>query len=278
MPPPDEDPPVLLESTPLNSATNVTLAQPITLVFSEPLDLNTVTAEHVKLFREGGEPVPVDVLLRPEDQRTAQIQPRAALARGTRYHLQLSGGILDRAGNPLVADTVSFTTAQSSRRSTASAEPGLLNVRVLPTRAASLVKIEVDGRALGNPPKLNVSVAAGVTHTVRLFGAPAYSSHALPLHEERFTLRSGQSRDIVHEVRPFGWISLNSEPAADVFIDGKYVGSAPVAGYALYAGTHTLQLHPASTSSGTYATLERQIDVPSFRELNLGNLKLPRVR
>ncbi len=89
-------------------------------------------------------------------------------------------------------------------------------------------------------------------------------------------MRSGQTREITQEVQPFGWITLNAEPAADVFVDGKYVGSAPIAGYAVYAGPHKLELHPASANGGAFATLERQINVPPFRELNLGSLKLPR--
>jgi hypothetical protein len=139
------------------------------------------------------------------------------------------------------------------------------------------VRVRIDGQSRGYAPKLDVQLSAGVRHTVELLAGPRQSSFLLPVYyDDRVVVDPGQHKTINPEIEPFGWITVISEPYADVFVDGKYVATAPVAGYTLFAGRHELELHPLSTDAGAYSTYTQEIEVPPFRELRLANLRLPR--
>ncbi|UCF19892.1 MAG: Ig-like domain-containing protein, partial [Gemmatimonadota bacterium] len=272
--PPDSDPPHLLESAPANRATSVPLRQTFTLLFNEPLDLNTVHAANVKLSDEGGSPVPIDVLLSTDDQRTIRVRPDQELQGGSRYSLLLTAGILDRSGNPLIPDTIAFTTVAGA--AAVATAPARLNITVRPKSAEQYVRVRIDGRLLGFAPRLDERVAAGVSHTVELLAGPRESSFLLPVHyDERVVVGPGERKTIDPEIKPFGWITVISQPYADVFVDGIYVATAPVAGYTLFAGSHELELHPLSGDAATYNTYSQVIEVLPYRELRLADLRLP---
>ncbi len=273
--PPDSDPPYLLESAPANRATEVPLRQTFTLLFNEALDLNTVSTASVKLSDERGSLVPVDVLVSTDDQRTIRVRPDQQLQSGSRYSLLLTAAILDRSGNPLIPDTIAFTTAAGD--AAVATAPARLNITVRPKSAEQYVRVRIDGQLLGYAPRLDVRVAAGVRHTVELLAGPRESSFLLPVHyDERVVVGPGERKTIDPEIKPFGWVTVISQPYADVFVDGKYVATAPVAGYTLFAGTHELELHPLSGDAGSYNTLSQVIEVPPFSELRLADLRLPR--
>jgi serine/threonine protein kinase len=272
--PADADPPYLVESTPPNGARNVPVDQLITLMFNEMLDLNTVSTQSVRLFDAEGQSVEIDVLLSTEDQRSARIRAKEPLRPGRPYELQLASSILDRSGNRLIADTLSFTTG-GSRGAVAGAK-GKVNIRVTPGGARRLVKIVLDGDTLGHPPKLEQTVDAGVRHTLELIGGPEQTRRFLLLHQESFVIGAGQVENLDREVRGFGWITVTAQPTADVFIDGIFVGTTPVAGYTVFAGRHRLELHPASDDAAAYNTVDQEIEVPAFSPLRLVDVKLPR--
>ncbi len=274
LPPPDTEQPNLSSSTPATDSRNVSVNQAITLVFSEAMDPTSVTSESVRLRDGQGSLVDIQIFV-SEDQRTARVQPTNSLGSGVRYALLLSPAITDASGNALPADSIIFSTRGGQPVVNTPAEPATLSVKVQPADAVPYMRIVLDGERIGSPPRLNMSISSGVSHTIQLLAGPAYSGHMLVVHEENWLPRAGQSREIAPQIQPFGWITVASEPPADVFIDGKFVGSSPVAGYVLFSGTHRLELHPAAADSDRYAMYSLEFEVPAFGERNLGSLKLP---
>lgn len=269
--PPDNEPPVLAESTPADSA-QVTADQTLTLTFSEEVDPVTVNSASVRLRDAQGNFLDLNVALN-EDRRTARVRPASALRMGTSYALILEPAITDWAGNPLVADTVLFSTvAAQPPRATG---PARLSVSVLPPQATYRVKLELDGRTIGYMPINNLEIAPNQQHRVELLGTDLNSSYTVSLHTRQIMLEPGQHFQIRQEVPPFGSLTVSSEPYADVFIDGRRVGSTPLAGFVLLAGEHDLELHPTFEHERSYTIYRDRIQVPPFDDLNLGRINLP---
>ena len=244
------------------------------LRFNEQMAPGTVSDRHVQLEDAFGNHVDIDVLL-SSDFTSAQIQPREPLQANTRYTLALSNGIGDASGNRLAPTTLTFFTAGSGSANVEPSRPAALSVRVTPQRAMPLVHFELDGKDMGNVPKLNIEIAANRTHTVKLFAQPPFSNYTLLLHEETFTARSGQNIDVSPRVRPFGALTVAAQPAADVFIDGNFVGSTPLAGYPLFSGEHHLELHPTADAD-RYSIYRIDFTLGPFERKSLGSVKLPR--
>ncbi|HSG81895.1 MAG TPA: protein kinase [Gemmatimonadota bacterium] len=274
LPPPDTEAPGLSSSDPARGGQGVRPDQPLRLTFSEPLDPTTVNSESVRLRDAQGNYINIQVFMN-EDLQTAQIQPVNPLARGARYVLLVGSSITDRAGNALNGDSVPFSTVGAAPVAAVPTRPSILSVKILPTQATPLVTIELDGEAIGNPPRLNIELESQVRHTLRLLGAPQLSLHQLVLHEESFIPTPGQRKEVMREIRPFGWVTLTAEPTADVFIDGTFVGSTPVAGYTLFSGSHQLELHPTADDSERYGMYTTRFDVPPFNGTSLGRIRLP---
>ena len=272
LPPPDTDPPYLAASVPEKDARLASLTSPISLTFSEPVDPTSVNSQSVRLIDAAGASVQVDVML-TTDFRSAQVQPGQALAASSRYTLQLASSISDQSGNPMQPDSLVFTTSAAAVPPPAA--PAILSVSVLPQQAMTQVRIELDGQDLGNPPKLNLSIDSNRQHRLRLIAQPPFSSHQLVLHEESFRPTPGQRVEVKQQLRPFGSITVTSEPAADVFIDGVFVGSTPLAGFPLLSGRHQLELHPTSESAARFGLYSGQFELEPFQKANLGTLKLP---
>jgi serine/threonine protein kinase len=274
LPPPDTDPPFLSESRPSDNARNVPQNQALSLTFNEALEPTTVNSESVQLRDPGGNRVPIS-LFTGENLRNVQIQPEQPLRAGARYSLIITSEITDRGGNRAVRDSVVFQTRSAGPTTPVSTVPGNITVKVQPPEATQHVKLIIDGQDMGYLPKLNVEVASGQSHDLRLVGAHPYSSYQLVLYRESFTLGAGQTKDIDPEIEAFGWVTVTSDPTADVFIDGEFVSSTPLAGYTLRIGQHKLELHPTAENLTRYGVYVEQINVPRFTELQLTGLRLP---
>ena len=273
-PPPDTDPPYLAESSPPDNARRVPASGPITLTFSEALDPNSVNEESVRLTDAQGTAVKIEFLWR-QGFRTLLVQPGAPLELGTKYTLQLGASVTDEAGNGMPPDSVVFTTVGGGPTPPVAVRPATLSVSVLPQRAMTHVRVELDGQELGNAPKLNIQVEANKQHRLRLIAQPPFSQHKLVLHERIIQLNPGQKFEVREEVRAFGSITVQSRPPAEVFIDGEFVGSTPQAGIPLYAGTHKLELHPTRESADRFGIYTTSFVVQPFQANNLGTIRLP---
>ncbi len=274
--PPDTDPPALRASTPASNTQNAPVDKPITLTFSEQMRPASLTNKSVKLIDAEGNEVAIDVLL-SSDFTIAQIQPREALVASMQYRVELAEVITDASGNALPATTLAFSTAGATASPSPSepARPALLTVRASPREAMPQIRLLLDGEDLGVIPSLNITLQANERHTVTLLAQPPFSQHRLVLHEESFVPRAGQNIEIDPQLRPFGSLTIAADPAADVFVDGKYVGATPVAGYPLFSGEHELELHPAANSN-TYSIYKARFTLGPFERKSLGSVKLPR--
>ncbi|WP_420120628.1 Ig-like domain-containing protein [Nakamurella sp.] len=103
--------PVVVGQSPAPDASGIATSATVDITFSEAvLGVGTGT---VVLTDPGGVKVPAAVMW-SEENRTATLTPRTALAPGQRYTITLVGGaksIRDSAGNPLVKTSWGFTTA-----------------------------------------------------------------------------------------------------------------------------------------------------------------------
>lgn len=107
---PRRRPPTIVRTIPPRGKTDVPLNVRTTIVFSEPLDAQTLTPASVQLQREGA---PVAGRLEFADSETLEVAfvPDAPLAAATNYVLVVSGEIRDQDGESLEAPvTVEFTT------------------------------------------------------------------------------------------------------------------------------------------------------------------------
>ncbi len=274
LPPPDTQRPTLSGSTPQANARNISTATSVTLSFSEPLDRATVNSETIRLRDAEGRQLEISVLT-AEDGRTAEVRPASSLSPGSRHVLLLTSEITDRSGNRLVQDSVIFATRAAGPVTPVRTEPGTITVTVLPSEAMGLVKLYLDGEDMGYLPKLGLEVASGSQHNIRLVGAPQFSAFDMVVHREAFTLTPGQHQEFAPEISAFGWITVVSEPPAEVFIDGEYVSATPLAGYTLSSGPHRLELHPTQADLERYGVYQSQFEVPRFGETKLVNLRLP---
>lgn len=102
---PDAVAPAVVMTTPLNNATNVPVATPITVVFTEPVaNVNATT------FAVTVASTPVAGTFTTPGPRTFVFTPAANLAAASLVTVSLSTGITDNSGNGLTATTFSFTT------------------------------------------------------------------------------------------------------------------------------------------------------------------------
>jgi len=270
--PPDSEPPLLVESVPARDAQSVAVDQLLTLRFNETIDPASVGGDALQLRDGQGNSVQLQISL-TEDLQTAQIQPAGPLSYSTRYALVITPGVTDRSGNPVAADSILFITGAAPPR--APVRPATISVTVTPPQATQRVKLLIDGTTVGYLPILNREIAPNRRHVVQLVGTDMNSTYTVPLHTREILLEPGQHFDVQEEVQAFGSITVAAEPFADVFIDGERVGSTPLAGYVLFAGRHTLELHPTFENERNFQILRREIQVPPFDDVNLGRLALP---
>ena len=115
-------PPIIVRTRPPRRKTDVPLNSPIVIVFSEPIDGNSLTASSVQLFR-GTSAVPGTIQILQGTGAAAAFVPSAPLAANTEYRLEVARAVQDRDGDALTAAvSLSFTTGQSSLGPPASIE------------------------------------------------------------------------------------------------------------------------------------------------------------
>lgn len=107
-PPPDTAPPLVTSKTPAAGAANVPVASDISATFSEAV--SGVSGSSFTLTPPVGPAVAATVSYDPTS-RTATLNPGADLSYSTTYTAQLSGSIVDGAGNPLAPVSWTFSTA-----------------------------------------------------------------------------------------------------------------------------------------------------------------------
>ncbi len=107
--PPDLTPPTVISVAPANGATVVGVKSRLNVVFSEPLNPATVDATTFSVRDAGGQAVDGSVGYQPATN-SAVFMPSLQLSYYATYTATLSGGIKDPAGNPLAAQSWSFTT------------------------------------------------------------------------------------------------------------------------------------------------------------------------
>lgn len=148
----DTTPPVVVSTLPVAGAIDVAFASPISVLFSEPIDAGTASAQSV-LVGDGALAVAGTISV---SEATLVFTPAADLRPAQVYTVNLTTGIQDRAGNPLAeALTWSFTTAA------ASAEPS-----VLYERYGDLFRVREDGTG-------RVVIASSAARTETLLGVSA---------------------------------------------------------------------------------------------------------
>jgi len=105
----DTTAPQLVDHTPKDAATDVLLADKITLLFSEPVDADSITSDTIKIL-EGASELGYDAEL-SSDAKTVylkMVQSPASLPANLTVHVE---GIEDLAGNSMAAMSFSYTTA-----------------------------------------------------------------------------------------------------------------------------------------------------------------------
>ena len=105
----DRVPPIVIESTPPDRATDVTVTADVTVKFNEDIDSLTLSSKFVLTGPEGN--VATDFIYNAGN-RIATVRPVAPLKDGTRYQVTLKKGVRDLSKNAMTSDTKwEFTTA-----------------------------------------------------------------------------------------------------------------------------------------------------------------------
>lgn len=108
----DTTPPAVSSVNPVNGATGVGVDSFVTIVFSEPMDPNTLINGNLEI-RVGATPIPLETVVFSNDRTTVYLYPDRMLDISTTYTVFIDGSkVTDLAGNPLGADyTSTFTTS-----------------------------------------------------------------------------------------------------------------------------------------------------------------------
>jgi hypothetical protein len=116
----DTTPPVITSRVPVNGATNVTLASPISVTFNESLDPATVTSSTFELRNTATNALVASTVSYNAGTSVVTIQPTASLIANTGYTVNVRGGttdprVKDASGNALAASSSwSFTTGTAA--------------------------------------------------------------------------------------------------------------------------------------------------------------------
>ncbi len=127
----DDSPPTVISTSPAAGATGVSPTAPITVTFSEAMDVSTITAANITLkVTSSGAAVPGTVTYNAAT-RVATFTPNAPLAQTTGYTLTVSSAVKDLAGNPAgVTRTYTFTTGDTTPPTVLSVSPTNLATNV----------------------------------------------------------------------------------------------------------------------------------------------------
>lgn len=135
---------------------DVALNAGIVVVFTEPVAPTTLTTASVRLLKNGTA-VAGTVRLLEGVTAAAVFEPSAPLDPGSQYHLIVTEGVLDLAGDALeAADTVDFTTGSTT-------EGPIASLSVVPDSAEIPVGSQYQLLATARDPDGNVIVGRAVT-------------------------------------------------------------------------------------------------------------------
>jgi len=116
--------PTIVRTVPPRGKTDVPLNLRTTIVFSEPLDAQTITSASVRLLRDGGPLVAGHLEFADSETLEVAFVPDAPLIANSVYRLVVSQDIRDRDGDVLdTAVTVEFTTTEGPLPTPTEREP-----------------------------------------------------------------------------------------------------------------------------------------------------------
>ncbi len=163
--------PVIVRTVPPRSKRDVPLNTRVMVVFSEPIDPNSLTAQSVSL-RAGNVIVPGTLAFTSPDQTTAEFVPIGTLQGSTDYELVITNNVTDRDGNALDSPLrVPFTT-EAVRFGELAITVNVAGIEFAP----SSFTVSVDGgtpRALVAGTNANVAELAPGLHSVAFGGLNA---------------------------------------------------------------------------------------------------------
>ncbi len=267
-------PPVLASTEPAAGSTGADGGSPVFATFSKPMDPLTMNSTTVMLIAESGDPVAVGLTCCGDDDGTLRVDPVEPMAAGV-YRLVFGDGVTDRAGLPMLPDTVGFRVGVEARPVVPSG-PGRLTIQVIPASVASRTIVVIDGETLGPAPIRDRVVSEGVAHRVEIFGTSEFSPRTIRIYDSRQTLSPAQNFTLRAEVTPFGTISIDSRPGGTVFIDGEELGTTALVTYPVAAGTvHTLEIRPLDEDAATHAPYVADFTVELLEDKSLGRVQLP---
>lgn len=135
--------------------------------------------------------------------------------------------------------TVSVTVRVRSNRTTVVSKrlpPKRMPRGSLAVRATPRSKVYIDGKYVGKTPQLNMKFRAG-KHRVKLVAPDGRTWNRW------VRLRPGNPQRIKHRFPPrVSYIRVNATPRAKVYLDGKYIGTTPIARKKVKPGRHTIKL------------------------------------
>jgi hypothetical protein len=262
----------------------------IVIVMNDSLDPSTVTQESAQLYDTDGRHIALSAAAMGS---RLFLYPEVALAPGTSYQLDLAKDLRSLANQGIVADSLSPVPGASIRITTrkletsakpppagqAHASKATLDVlSSVPPGTQGTLEIEIDGEKAGRAPVRSISLDAGRTHRVVVWGTHVSSGFRLRLIER--TVAPGEGAQVVVDdpIPPFGSISIASNPTGHVLIDGKDGRlMTPVGGYVLFAGHHTIEILPTSEDADRYAPVRSEFELqPWTWGQRLGPFTLPR--
>ncbi|HXH06729.1 MAG TPA: carboxypeptidase regulatory-like domain-containing protein [Vicinamibacterales bacterium] len=157
----DEQPPRVVSLTPADGAMHVPVAQPIQILFSEPVDPATIDASTLIVGTAGGPVAGTRAL--SADRRTAIFTPAAPFADFSTISVKVTAGVRDRVGRALAQEAVSsFITADSTPPAILSLSPSAAARNVEPQAVVRVGYSEAidPARFAGTPIELTLGGAA----------------------------------------------------------------------------------------------------------------------
>jgi hypothetical protein len=157
----------VLRTNPTDGMTGVATDLTIRAQFSAPIMGSTVTTNTFKLTGENGQTVPGNVLL-PSGPSPSIIayDPQAALAPG-KYNVEITNGITDMQGIPVMNKKWSFTTVGAAGQPTTGGASTVSVIRTNPTDGMTGVPTDTTVRAQFSAPIMGSTVS---TSTFKLTG------------------------------------------------------------------------------------------------------------
>ncbi len=223
-PAPDSTPPSIAARTPATGATDVALANPVTVTFSESMSAATINSSTIELRNPANAVVPASVTYNASTF-TATLTPGAWLSPNSTYTVTVKGGaadprVKDSAGNALAANAVwTFSTTASG------------TISIWPASATPTLASDADTSSVELGVKFRSDIAGFITG-VRFYKGVNNSG----VHTGTLWSSTGQvlaSATFISETAS-GWQQVNFPSPVPIAANTTYVASylAPNGGYA----------------------------------------------